>query len=153
MSNWRKGKGVSFPPKALLAGLWILAKRHREIHARKSSTKWPKRFGNEVLRLPPYLCQLDAIELVWAELKKPIAKENTTCNLETVERLFRERRSVFTREFCGRCVEHVKRVKEKYIDTDRIVDLKIDQLLITTGGESSSDSECSLYGSSEDESD
>ena len=50
--------------------------------------------------------------------------------------------SVLASEFCGRRVEHIKRVEELYIETDRIVDLKIDQLLITTGGESSRDSEC-----------
>ena len=119
----------------------------------KSSTKSPKESGHEVFRLPPYHCELDAFKLVWqtADLKNFVAKENTTCSLETVEKLFRERRLVLTSEFCGRCVEHVKRVEEKYSETDRIVDLKIDQLLITTGRESSSDSECNWYGSSEDE--
>ena len=33
LSNWLKDKGVSFPPKALRAELWTLAKQHREIHA------------------------------------------------------------------------------------------------------------------------
>ena len=56
--------------------------------------------------------------------------------METVEKLFRERRSVLTSEFYGRCVEHVKRVEEKYSETDGIVDLKIDQLLITIRRES-----------------
>ena len=32
--------------------------------------------------------------------------------------------------------EHVKRVEEKYIEADRTVDVTIDQLLITIGGES-----------------
>ena len=83
------------------------------------------------MRLPPYHCQLDAIDLVWADLKNFVTKENTTCNLETVEKLFRERRSVLISEFCGKCVKHVKRVEKKYIETDRIVNLKLDQLLIT----------------------
>ena len=45
-----------------------------------------------------------------------------------------------------------QRVEEKYSETDRIVDLKIDQLLITIQRESSSDSECNWYGSIEDQS-
>ena len=84
--------------------------------------------------------------------KKFCHKKSTTCNLETVKKLFRERRSVLTSEFCGRCVEHVKRVEEKHIETDRIMDLNIDQLWITSGGDSPSHSECNWYGSSEDKS-
>ena len=155
MSNWLKDKGSSFPPKALRADLWTLAKQHRDIHARKIIDEIAKIFGHEVLRLPPYHCELDAIELVWADLKNFVPKENTTCNLETVEKLFRERRSVLTSEFCGTCVEHVKGTEGKYIETDRILDLKIAQLLITIGGESSTDSKCiyvTRYGNSEDES-
>ena len=152
MSNWLKDKGISFPSKALRAELWTLAKQHRDIHAQKIIDEIAKKSGHEVLRLPPYHCELDAIKVVWADLKNFVAKENTTCNLETVKKLFRERRSVLTSEFYGRCVKHVKRVEEKYSETDRIMDLKIDQLLMTTGRESSSDSECNWYGSSEDES-
>ena len=44
----------------------------------------------------------------------------------------------------------LKEFKKKYTETDRIVDVKIDQLLIRIWGESSSDSECNWYGSSED---
>ena len=47
-----------------------------------------KKSGHEVLRLPPYHCELDAIELVWADIKNFVAKENTTRNLETVESCF-----------------------------------------------------------------
>ena len=89
-------------------------------------------------------------------LKNFVAKENTTCNLETVENLFRERRSVLTREFLRRSAQGICRTRqeltEKYTETDRIVDLKIDQLLITIDGESLSGSECNWYGSSEDKS-
>ena len=152
LCNWLKDKGISFSSKTLRAELWTLAKQHRDIHARKIIDEIAKKSGHEVLRLPPYHCELDAIEFVWADLKNFVAKENTTCNLETVEKLFRERTSVLTSEFYGRCVEHVKRVEEKHSETNRIVDLKIDQLLITIGRESSSDSECNCYGSSEDES-
>ena len=158
LSNWLKDKGISFSSKALRAELWILAKQHRDIHALKIINKIAKKSGHEVLRFPPYHCELDAIELdaieldaielVWADLTNFVAKENTICNLETVKKFFRERRSVLTSKFYGRCVKHVKRVEQ----TDRILDRKIDQLLITIGRESSSDSECNWYGRSEDES-
>ena len=88
LSNWLKDKGISFSSKALSTELWTLAKQHRDIHARKIIDEIAKKSGHEVLRLPPYHCELDAIELVWADIKNFVTKENTTCNLETVEKLF-----------------------------------------------------------------
>ena len=45
LSNWLKDKGISFPSKALRAELWILAKQHRDIHARKLIDEIAKNSG------------------------------------------------------------------------------------------------------------
>ena len=46
----------------------------------------------EVLRLPPYHCELNAIELIWADEKNFVARENKEMTIEHVETLFRKRR-------------------------------------------------------------
>ena len=46
----------------------------------------------EVLRLPPYHCELNAIELIWADEKNFVARENKELTIEHVETLFRKRR-------------------------------------------------------------
>ena len=35
-----------------------------------------RRHGHEVLRLPPYHCVLNAIELAWSKLKRTVRREN-----------------------------------------------------------------------------
>ena len=45
----------------------------------------------EVLRLPPYHCELNAIELIWADEKNFVARENKEMTIEHVETLFRKK--------------------------------------------------------------
>ena len=52
--------------------------------------------------------------------------------LQSVEKLFRKRRAEITVEMCTeKCVEHVEHVELSYWKTDRIIDLKMDQLEIS----------------------
>jgi transposase len=49
------------------------------------------KYGHTVLRLPPYYCVLNPIEMVWSQLKHKISKVNNTSNLgESVIRATRE---------------------------------------------------------------
>ena len=59
------------------------------------------------------------------------ALENKEMILESVEKLFRKRRGEITAEMCRKCVEHVEQVELSYWKTDRIIDLKMDQLEIS----------------------
>lgn len=43
--------------------------------------------GHEVVRLPPYHCQYNPIELIWAQVKGKVAKNNTTFKFDDVETL------------------------------------------------------------------
>ena len=46
--------------------------------------------GHEVIRLPPYHCQYNPIELLWAQIKKGVANRNKTFKLKDVEKLMNE---------------------------------------------------------------
>ena len=74
ISTWRKAKyqewlqknNVTYGTDALRSELWLLFKRHRDAKSCKIIDKIAQRYGHEVLRLPPYHCDLNAIELIWA---------------------------------------------------------------------------------------
>lgn len=42
---------------------------------------------HEVIRLPPYHCQYNPIELIWAKVKGEVAKNNNTFKMTDVEKL------------------------------------------------------------------
>ena len=89
-----------------------------------------KKYGHEVIRLPPYHCDLNAIELIWANEKNYVAREDREMTLKSVEALFRERRSQITAEKCMKYIEHVKNIELSCWKTDRIIDPKMDKLEI-----------------------
>ena len=136
ISTWRKAKyqewlqknNVTYGTDALRSELWLLCKRHRDAKSCKIIDKIAERNGHEVLRLPPYHCDLNAIELIWANEKNFVARENTEMTMKFAVELFRRRRDELTPEICKKCVDHVKEVENSYWKTDRIIDEKIDKL-------------------------
>ena len=129
--DWLEDHKIPFRPDALRTELWMLCKIHRATNTSKVIDNIAKRYGHEVLRLPPYHCDLNAIELIWADEKNFVARENEEMTLEFVEKLFRKRRAEITAEMCKKCVEHVEHVELSYWKTDGIIDLKMDQVEIS----------------------
>ena len=91
----------------------MLFKIHRTEKTSKVIDNIVKIYAHEVLRLPPCHCDLNAIELIWANEKNFVARENNEMTLQSVETLLRKRREIAT-EICKNCVEHVKQVENFY---------------------------------------
>ena len=72
MSNWTKpkllkyleNKNVPIPKKALRKELWVLARQKAAEEPRFKVDDLVKEYGHEVLRLPPYHCDLNPIERI-----------------------------------------------------------------------------------------
>ena len=58
-----------------------------------------KEYGHEILRLPPYHCELNPIELTWAAEKNYVAGENKDISLDSVEKLLRKKREELPEHF------------------------------------------------------
>jgi transposase len=54
--------------------------------------------GHQVIRLPPYHCHYNPIEMVWAQVKREVAKKNKTFTMAEVERLTNEELDRVTQE-------------------------------------------------------
>ena len=138
MSTWRKAQfqswltenKIPFKPDNLRSELWTLCKKYRMDKVSNVIDNIAKKCGHEVIRLPPYHCDLNAIELIWADEKNYVARENREMTLKSVEALFRERGSQITAEKFKKCIEHVKKVELSYWKTDRIIDQKMDKFEI-----------------------
>ena len=104
-----------------------LCKKYRTDKTSKVIDNIAKKYGHKVIRLPPYHCDLNAIELIWADEKNYVARENREMTLKSVEALFR---SQITAEKCKKCIEHVKKVELSYWKTDRVIDHKMYKLEI-----------------------
>ena len=157
ISKWRKAQfqkwlsenNISFSPDALRSELWILRKRHRVEKTSKIVEEIAKKYGHEVLRLPPYHCELNAIELILGDEKRYVARENNSMTIEGVEKLFRKRRGEINQEICRNCIQHVRSVEDKYWEMDRIIDQTMDKLMFSVG-DSDDESDIEVFSSDED---
>ena len=141
ISKWRKAQfqkwlsenNISFSPDALRSELWILCRRHLVEKTSKIVEEITKKYGHEVLRLPPYHCELNAVELIRGVEKNHVACENKSMTIEGVKKLFRKRRGEINKEICWNCIQHVHSVEDRYWEMDRIIDQKMGKLMLSVG--------------------
>ena len=148
ISKWLSENNISFSPDALRSELWILCKRHRVEKTSKIVEEIAKNYGHEVLRLPPYHCELNAIELIWGDEKKYVARENKSMTIG-VEKLFRKRRGEINKEIYRNCIQHARSVEDRYWEMNRIIDQKMDKLMFSVG-DSDDESDIEVFSSDED---
>ena len=151
-AEWLKKRKIPYAKDALRPTLWKLAKEKRENYPAYRLEKIAHKYGHEIVRLPPYHCQLNPIELIWEIEKNYVASENKEHKLSEVEDLFRKKREEIDQETCKKCIEHVKRIEEEFYKGDRIIDVAVEKLEININPDSDSEmSDMSDLSDSDDE--
>ncbi|KAL4126303.1 hypothetical protein QTP88_010525 [Uroleucon formosanum] len=94
--------------------------------------------GHNVLRLPPYHCEFNPIELAWAMVKGYVKQHNTTYKIDDMKVLLKT-----AIEIWQNFLQHVKTEKDKMTEVDENMDEIIENLetciLTITGDTSNSD--------------
>lgn len=129
-----------------------IVKIHKERLCKYEVDEIAEKHGHTVIRLPPYHCHFNAIELVWADIKGYVAKHNTTFNISSVEILLREALEHFSPEKWEKVVRHTWTVLRDAWEKEGLREENVQQLLITLGQDSSdSDEENTIADTSSDE--
>ncbi|XP_023210880.1 uncharacterized protein LOC111639341 [Centruroides sculpturatus] len=89
-----------------------------------------KEIGIDVLRLPPYHCNLNPIELIWADMKGYIARHNTTFKLSDVRILMNEAIEQINEERWRKCIEHIEKEEQRMWELDEISETVVEKLII-----------------------
>jgi len=97
--------------------------------------------GHTVLRLPPYYCIFNPIELIWHQLKSNIRRNNIspTLNASVVELIKNEVRKI-SADSWKNCVQHVLKVENSY----NCMITNVQPLIISLGLDEDSDSDTEL---------
>ncbi|XP_049868104.1 uncharacterized protein LOC126375422 [Pectinophora gossypiella] len=109
-----------------------------------------KSHGHEVLRLPPYNCDLNPIEHIWNLLKQRVADKNVEQHENKIEQLTKDAISSITAEDWKKQINHIKRVEETYWTRDVTNETEIDDFIIRVGMDSSDDSSSETDTSAEE---
>ncbi|CAH2109036.1 unnamed protein product [Euphydryas editha] len=99
-----------------------------------------KSHGHEVLRLPPYHCDLNPIEYVWNLMKQRVADKNVTQSETDILNLTKNAIKSITPSDWKKEINHVDRLRQKYWESDRLGEIYERELLISLGQNSDSDS-------------
>ena len=140
MQTWLNSRGIEFEPQALKPRLYELIKENKPPPVYKADDMI-RNAGHDTLRLPPYHCNLNPIELVWGDLKGGIGLENSSFKLHDVRKLVHEGFQRITQERWQNCVSHVVNTVEKtYWKQDGIVD-DVPPLIISLDSDDESESD------------
>ncbi|XP_042144476.1 uncharacterized protein LOC115328335 [Ixodes scapularis] len=143
VQGWLTLHGVSWDSTMLKVELLNLVKmekvRRPELEKCRVDAIAEQR-GHVVLRLPPYHCELNPIELVWSQVKGYIASRNVTFKLADVEALTPVALQQVTAENWSSYVHHAIGVEERMWADDGLVDIASDRLVIETDEDSTTDS-------------
>ncbi|KAJ8969535.1 hypothetical protein NQ317_008615 [Molorchus minor] len=141
MRDWLTSKGIAYEEQMIKAELLQLIASFRQNFDNKHVVDEMAVSQNKVvLRLPPYHCELNPIELIWAQIKDE--KVNSGSRGYNV-----------TEENWSNCVRHVIEKEENRMwKLDGMIDQVVDSLIISVGGSNDSDNELDLSEDSDDES-
>lgn len=98
-----------------------------------------KQNGHKVLRLPPYHCDLNPIELIWSLAKRKVASRNVSLTAAQFEKVVNESIESLAADDWNKMNGHVIHVEAKYKERDRITEDNLESFIINVGGNSSDD--------------
>ena len=97
--------------------------------------------GHEVLRTPVRHCELNPIELIWAQVKGFVAENNTTFRLKDVKELVYGGFGRITKEVWAKAEDHVLKIEKEYGKENCIDRSEIPPIIIDFDDDESSDEE------------
>lgn len=78
--------------------------------------------GYKVLQLPPYHCELNPIELIWAQVKEKVRRENSSFKIADVLKLTQAAIQSVTARDWQKCIQHTIKLENSYWETDYIIE-------------------------------
>jgi transposase len=121
--SWLESKGQVIDRPMVIPHLLVLVNRIKHIHPDKYAVdELVKEHGRTVLRLPPYHCELNPIELAWSSVKNYVKMNYTTYKLSDVKVLLNEGINHVTPAMWKNLIDHTKKIEEKFWEIDFVID-------------------------------
>lgn len=139
--NWLKSKNIDHNADVIKRELLEIARLHKRAYNKYVVDEVARERGITILRSPPYHCELNPIELIWAQLKGYVAQRNTTFKLNDVKVLLEEAVESVSANSWTKFIGHVLKEEQKMWDLDVHIDNTIEHIIITPGVDSESESD------------
>jgi len=138
--KWLAEKGIRHNPSHTVAELLSIVRQHKHKYERQYELdNLALQMGHEVVRLPPYHCQYNPIEMVWAQVKGEVAQKNTTFKIIDIKKLLEDAVRNVSIDDWKRCVNHAERLQEEDFIKEGLRDEIMKQFIINLEDESDSE--------------
>lgn len=142
IQDWLRCNHISFEDCQSREELLCLIDKHKPEPIYKAD-QILKEHGHEVLRLPPYHCDLNPIELIWSTAKRKVASKNIARSTPEMEQIIKECFDSITPEEWDKMVNHTIHIENRYRESDGITE-QMEDFIINVCDEDSSDSDESM---------
>lgn len=137
--QWLKYKNIPMETNLFKAELLALAKEHAQTE-QYVVDEYLREHGHDVLRLPPYHCQFNAIEMIWAQAKqfydKHIGEEGY--GDDKVLSMWQKSLDICTPERWASVVEHTEALIDAWFNREHIIE-NVPEFIIAVGNDSTTD--------------
>lgn len=142
MQAWLRERNVLYPETATKDLLWHLICQLPKSEKSFVTDSLIQSAGHEVLRLPPYHCQFNAIEMVWSQAKRFYDKEvlATKDVLDTWKRAIRN----VTPSQWANYVKHTDKVIKTAWDKEKDISPNVKPIIINVGGHHDDDDDSDM---------
>ncbi|XP_025192835.1 uncharacterized protein LOC112592888, partial [Melanaphis sacchari] len=120
--NWLTSKGEVIDNSMIIPELLEVVKRLKPLYSTYVIDEMVKEQNKVVLRLPPFHCELNPIELAWSVVKDHVKANNKTYKLADVHNLLIEGTVKVTVEMWKNFISHTTKAEDKFWDMDNLID-------------------------------
>lgn len=141
VQKWLEKKSVNFSPLETLSELREKVKLTMPKEKIYKLDEIALEMGHEVVRLPPYHCQYNPIELIWAQVKGEVAEKNHTFKMADVEVLVNNALNAVTEDVWAKCGEHCNKIQEDDFAKEGLRDEILEPIILTINPDENSSDE------------
>ncbi|XP_060855582.1 uncharacterized protein LOC132933290 [Metopolophium dirhodum] len=142
--KWLEDKGEVIDRPMCIPQLFEIVKRIKPQHQKYVIDELAKKNNRNILRLPPYHCELNPIELAWSSVKNYVRMNNKTYKLHDVKNLLIEGVERVDAGMWKNFISHTKKEEDKFWEIDFVIDdvlsAELESVTLTIGDTSSDDS-------------
>lgn len=120
--KWLENKGEIIDKPMVIPELLLKVKHLKPLHKKYVIDELAKVNNNIILRLPPYHCELNPIELAWSLIKSHVQMNNTTYKLPDIKKLLVESINRVDAEMWKHFISQSKKEEKKLFEIDLIID-------------------------------
>lgn len=113
IKDWLLSKNIQFDKKLSKPELLRIVNLHKSKYSAYVIDEMARSQNKTVLRLPPYHCELNPIELIWAQVKSYVAVRNRTFRFIDMKDLFAQAVDSINADKWRKCAQYVEEKIEK----------------------------------------